>query len=146
MRKTISLVLAAAAGVLALSLTGCGTGHQSIVTDPGSAGHTTVVSEHSNGKTVHVAVGDKIELLLHSTYWNIAPSPHPSVLSASGGQKTLKSASACPPGVGCNPVAVTFTAAAPGTVMLTASRTSCGEAMMCGPGQRHYQVTVVVTR
>jgi hypothetical protein len=141
MWKSFSLVLVAA-GALAVPLTGCGTTHASTVTSVPGTATVVVVSEPNAGKTVHVQVGDKVELLLHSSYWTIAPSPDPSALAEHGKPVYLKPSRACPPGVGCAPVEVTFTADKPGTVMLTASRISCGEAMMCGPSQRHYQVIV----
>ena len=49
------------------------------------------------------------------------------------------------PGGGCNPVVATFTAMSAGTAVLSASRTSCGEALRCGPDNSHYHVTIIVT-
>ncbi len=47
--------------------------------------------------------------------------------------------------LGCNPVRAMFTARAPGIAVLSASRTSCGEALRCGPQNGTYQVSVIVT-
>jgi hypothetical protein len=145
MKKSLAVLLLAATA-LAMSLTGCGTNHAAAVSSGVQRPPApVVVSEHNNGKTVHVPVGTKITLLLHSSYWTIAPSPKQSVLSGTGKPTWLKAGN-CPPGVGCRPQETTFTADSPGTVTLTASRTACGEALACTGSMGHYQVTVVITR
>jgi hypothetical protein len=43
-------------------------------------------------------------------------------------------------------VTVRFTAVGKGTAELAAGRTTCGEALACGPGQGTYQVTIDVDK
>jgi hypothetical protein len=110
------------------------------------AGNPLVLDEHAKGKTITVTVGTSVKLILHSSYWNIKNSSSPKVLAETGGPTQLPVAPTCPPGVGCNPVQATFTAMTAGTAVLSASRISCGEAMLCAPAQRHFQVTVIVMK
>jgi hypothetical protein len=83
---------------------------------------------------------------LHNTYWQIDASPTPSVVQTSGAQSNHPDApGSCLPGIGCGTVERPFTAARAGTVRLTASRTSCGEAMSCTGEQGTWSVTVRVS-
>jgi hypothetical protein len=113
-----------------------------------AAGHPRVVvaRDNSNGKTMRVSVGERLDLILASDYWNVDPSSSPAVLRQDGATSYLARPSDCPtiPGLGCIPEQTSFTALAPGTVVITASRTSCGEAMACRPDQRHFRLTVIV--
>jgi len=140
------------AGCAALS-TGCAAARIPVTLPPSASSATITVTgspllldEHAKGKTVAVTVGTSVELVLHNSYWNINNSSNPKVLAEIGEPTYLPATSACVPGGGCNPVQATFTAMTPGTAVLSASRTSCGEAMLCAPGQRHFQVTIVVTK
>lgn len=133
--------------------TGCAAAGAPVTLPPSASSSTITVSgsplvldEHAKGKVVKIAVGTSVELILHSSYWNINNSSSPKVLSEIGEPTQLPVTPTCPPGIGCNPVQATFTAMTPGTAVLSASRMSCGEAMGCGPGQGHFQVTVVVTK
>jgi hypothetical protein len=105
-----------------------------------------VLDEHANSSTVQVVVGRRVELLLHSSYWTDFGSSRSAVVRADGPVRTLPTAQRCVPGGGCHPVLATFMAETAGTAVLSASRTSCGEALRCGPGNSHYHVTIVVTR
>jgi hypothetical protein len=137
-------------GVAALA-TGCATAGTpgQVTSSPAStitaAGKSLVLNEHAKGKTVTVTVGTSVKLILHSSYWNISNSSSPKVLAEIGEPTQLPATQTCPPGVGCNPMQAKFTAMTPGTAILSASRMSCGEAMLCAPAQRHFQVTVIVT-
>ncbi|GAB7185046.1 hypothetical protein ATKI12_4877 [Kitasatospora sp. Ki12] len=148
-RPAAALALAAAA----LTLTGCTTtgtspsvattasSDQATSSAPGRA--TVEVDEHADRTTVDVAAGTTVTLTLHSTYWSAPASSAPDVLAPNGTPTTAASPS-CRPGGGCGTVAASFTARAPGTARLTATRTSCGEALNCPPEQRGYQLTVKV--
>ena len=105
-----------------------------------------VLDEHANQSTVQVAVGRRVELLLHSSYWTDFGSSRSAVVRADGSVRTLPTSQHCIAGGGCNPVLATFMAQAAGTAVLSASRTSCGEALRCSPANSHYRVTIVVTR
>ncbi|MGA5821723.1 hypothetical protein ACPC54_28130 [Kitasatospora sp. NPDC094028] len=134
---------------LALALTGCGsTGTSTAAPGSAPAPATTpaavTADEHADRTTLKVAAGATVTVELHSTYWSGATSSATDVLAPAAGPATSPSPS-CRPGGGCGTVATTFTARTPGTAHLTATRTTCGEALACGPEQRTYDVTVEVT-
>jgi hypothetical protein len=112
---------------------------------PGATQGTFLIEDGANGKTVTVNVGTQVQLLLHSSYWGVNNSSRPDVLSEAGAPTYIPATHACAPGMGCNPVRVTFRAVRAGTAVLSADRTTCGEALRCPPGKSHFQVTVVVT-
>lgn len=114
--------------------------------EPVVSGQPVVLDEHANKTTVRIQVGATVELLLHSSYWNVTGSSSPSVLAPQGAPTQLPVTPTCPPGIGCNPVRAMFSALSPGTSVLSASRTTCGEALRCGTDNGHYQVTVIVTQ
>jgi hypothetical protein len=103
------------------------------------------VSDSDNGATVQVSRGTRVVLVLHSTYWSITGSTDSAVLSAQAAPAHSASTTGCVPGQGCGTVSQPFLAASPGTAQLRASRTVCGEAMACPPGQGTFTVTVRVT-
>jgi hypothetical protein len=109
--------------------------------------HVIVVRDNSNGKTMRVSVGDRLEVILASNYWNMDPSSSPAVLRRDGETTYLTPPSGCQPtsGLGCVPEQTSFTALAAGTVVITANRTSCGEALACRPNQSHFRLTVIVS-
>jgi hypothetical protein len=139
--------------VLAL-VAGCSSQPGSPGAQPGSPGTRSgtpvpdipavVLDEHANHETVQVVVGHDVELLLHSTYWMNFGSSQPGIVRVDGSPRVLATASHCVPGGGCNPVLARFTAASLGTAVLSASRTSCGEALACGPANSHFSVTIRV--
>jgi hypothetical protein len=111
---------------------------------PPPAGHTVKVDESANGSTVKLARGDHLEVTLHSTYWQFNGSDDQAVIAADGNPRTGPGSN-CPtyPGSGCGTVTQTFTAGKAGAAKITATRTTCGEALACSPPQ-HYSVTVQV--
>ncbi|MDT4959066.1 MAG: hypothetical protein QOD31_2865 [Pseudonocardiales bacterium] len=142
--------LAMCAAVLVLA--GCQSGAHR--TEPGShtsgtaarsAGHKTVTAgEADGGHTITVAIGDDVAVVLHSTYWQLAPLTG-GVLQASGPAAVAPATpKSCVPGQGCGTVTQTFRAKAGGRALITASRTSCGEAMRCTGSNGSYHLTVVV--
>jgi hypothetical protein len=140
-RVTARAVLLAAMALAGFALPACGT-----VTSGGPGQGGPVVERYaSNGKTVHVSVGDKIELILSSTYWDVRGSSAATVVRQDG-PTVIKPAPAgqCVPGQGCGAVHTFFTARSAGTAVITASRTTCGEALACGPSQSHFTLTVKV--
>ncbi len=98
------------------------------------------LDETANGTTVAVSVGEQIIVTLASTYWTFGP-PQPPVLQADS-QPSTSPSPGCIPGGGCGTVTAAFTVASTGTATIAASRTSCGEALRCGPGRGSYQVTI----
>lgn len=139
-----ALLRLTAGATLALLMIGCGADAGS--PGPPPPGTLTIAHDHANGKTIRLAVGDQLELILSSSYWKLRGSSAPAVLRQDGPTKLLPRPSTCPdiPGIGCTPVRTMFTALAPGTVQITASRITCGEALLCRPDQRRFRVTVIV--
>jgi hypothetical protein len=107
--------------------------------------HAVTVSEADNGTTITVRPGSRVTLTLHSTYWSIQGSSADTVLHQVGGTSTRPARpGTCVPGQGCGTVSASFIAVHTGTADLSASRTTCGEALRCTPGQARYAVHVVV--
>jgi hypothetical protein len=135
---------AGAAAVLAVGSAPAITASAATVHHAG-APRAVIVSEPDNGRTVTVHSGMRLTLTLHSTYWSIQGSSHPKVLHEVGGPSTQPAKpGTCVPGQGCGTVSATFVALMKGNADLTASRTTCGEALRCTPAQGAYIVHVVV--
>jgi predicted secreted protein len=113
------------------------------------AGAHAGATEADNGTTMALHRGDTLTVTLHSTYWTIQGSSRPTVLMSQGPATTQgepPSSKRCVPGQGCGTVTESFTAAGDGTADVTASRTTCGEAMRCTtPAQSNWVLHVVVT-
>ena len=101
------------------------------------------ITEGDNGHTVAVALGDVVVATLHNTYWRFEP-PGPGLTQV--GEETVTPAprGTCLPGIGCGTVVARYRATGPGSSDLRASRSSCGEALPCGPGQGSWTVRVLV--
>ena len=143
-RGVIRLALSTAVAALIAVAAGCG-GAKSV--SDGPRPHAVVVlSDDSNGKTVHVAVGAHVKLIMSSDYWRVHGSSSNAVVVQTGRARLLPRPKNCPkiPGLGCVPFETTFTALAKGTAVVTASRQTCGEALACQPPQEHFKVTIVV--
>jgi hypothetical protein len=108
------------------------------------SGDALVITDADNGKTVTVAAASRVSVQLASTYWTFDPVSNPAVLAAQGPQQTSPCAAKTFPGSGCGIATVTYAAAASGTAVVTAHRSTCGEAMLCTPDQSGFRVTVVV--
>jgi hypothetical protein len=154
-----ALTLAAITGTVLAA--GCGTptpggagggggsgGGQSSHHGPTARHHPAVLTERdgANGKTIRVSAGDKIKLVLGSSYWNVRGSSAPAVLRQNGPSVLLPVSHKCMPGVGCQGQRTLFTAVAPGTAVITAHRTTCGEAIRCVGSQGTFRLTVIVSR
>jgi hypothetical protein len=142
-------LMAVAVAVFAVSCmtsVGCGAA-ASRASSPVAGGPTViVVRDHDNGKAVSAGAGDRIELILSSSYWHVTGSSAPSVLRQDGPPVLLPRPSGCPhiPGLGCIPVRADFTALTDGRAVITASRSACGEALRCKPDQTRFTVIVVI--
>jgi hypothetical protein len=137
----LTAAVAAVSAVSILTCAGCGTAAS-------SAGGPTVivVRDDANGKTVSAKAGDRIELILSSSYWQVTGDSAPTVLRQDGPPVPLPKPSSCPdiPGLGCTPVRADFTALANGKAVITAKRSACGEALQCKPDQTRFTVNVVI--
>ncbi|HXM58436.1 MAG TPA: hypothetical protein VOB72_23755 [Candidatus Dormibacteraeota bacterium] len=120
------------------------TGGVTLHTPPTIGARTVTARDQDNGHAVSVRVGDRLQLVLGSTYWKLDGSSDEAVLRPAAAPAVSPSPG-CVPGEGCGTVSGQFDAIAPGRADVTASRTSCGEAMACTGGQGSYRVTVVVT-
>ena len=129
-----------------MTCAGCGTA-ASRASGPVAGGPRVIaVHDDTNGKAVSARAGDRIELILSSSYWHVTGSSAPSVLRQDGPPVLLSRPSSCPdiPGLGCIPVEADFTALTDGKAVITAGRSACGEALRCQPDQTRFTVNVVV--
>ena len=143
-RHRLMAVVAAESVVGIMAAVGCGTAASH---GPGGGGPMViVVHDDANGKAVSARAGDRIELILSSSYWQVTGSSAPSVLRQDGPPVLLTRPSSCPdiPGLGCNPVRAEFTARTDGKAVITASRSTCGEALRCQPDRTRFTVNVIV--
>lgn len=144
---------ALAALLLVVGLAGCASTQAQAPQPPVSASPSSTsprqvtLDEHASGSTVTLSVGSTLQVTLHSTYWQPPTSSAVAVLRPVGTAtpSVTPTASGCHPGSGCGTLSARFTALRSGTTTVTASRTSCGEAMACTPAQRTFTVTVQVT-
>jgi len=144
--RRLTAVAVAVFAVGIMTSAGCGTA-ASRASSPVASGPTViVVRDGANGKAVSASAGERIELILSSSYWHVTGSSAPGVLRQDGSPVLLSRPSSCPdlPGRGCIPVRADFTALTDGQAVITASRSTCGEALRCTPGQTRFTVTVVV--
>jgi hypothetical protein len=133
---------------LVLLLAGCSVGSAASPSGPSPTPAATnqQVNEADNGQSVTVAVGSEVTLLLANTYWMVQASSDPSVLALVSGPTASGAApSACLPGMGCGTITATFRALKEGQATITASRTTCGEALLCTGSAGAYEVIIVVS-
>ena len=145
-RHRMMAVAVAAVVVSVMASAGCGTA-ASHASGPVAGGPTViVVRDDANGKVVSTRAGDRIELILSSSYWRVTGSSASSVLRQDGPAVLLSRPKSCPdiPGLGCIPVRADFTALTNGNAEITAQRSACGEAMRCKPDQTRFTVTIDV--
>ena len=103
------------------------------------------VTETDNGHTLRLHAGSELKLILHNTYWQIVGSSDLTVLAPVGAAVYSGAGMiSCIPGSGCGTVTQVFRAAGLGQATLTASRTSCGEALQCTGTAGSFKVTIVV--
>lgn len=115
-----------------------------MTTQPTHNGTTVTLSDADSARTVTVHIGDRLSVVLHSTYWTFAATSNPSVLLAEGQPAVSPNPSGCVPGQGCGTVTAGFVAIAAGSAEIGASRTSCGEALRCSGSAGSYRLTVIV--
>ena len=113
-----------------------------------SQGADRILNENSAGKTYSIKVGATFHLVLSSTYWSLTPlkSSAPIKLLGEPVVAVPSMAPGMPPGMGRGTVDWAFRATRPGTYTLTASRTSCGEAMRCVGDQGSFSVRLKVAK
>jgi hypothetical protein len=148
-RLLAAMVLASGGLVLA----GCAasnavpSGGPALATVTSIAAQAVTATDADNGHTITITHGGVLTVRLNSTYWHFGTNTSGAALRPAGTPTTSAvplNASHCVPGQGCGTVTAVFQAVAPGTAVVTASRTSCGEARGCTGGQGVYQLTVMV--
>jgi predicted secreted protein len=104
--------------------------------------------EKAAGKTYTLKVGVNFTLTLHSTYWNLTSLPTSGSIRLTSPVVVSSAAVAPghPPGLGKGSLMWKFRTVRPGTMALTASRNSCGEAMACSPSESNFEVKIKVIR
>ena len=140
-RHVLTAAAAVVSAVIITMTAGCGTAA------PHSGGPTViVVRDDANGTAVSARAGDRIKLILSSSYWDVAGSSAPRVLWQDGPPVLLSRPGNCPdiPGLGCAPVQTDFTALTDGKAVITARRSACGEALRCSPDQTRFTVSIVI--
>jgi hypothetical protein len=135
-------VLLAAAALAGCGLAACGTATPN---PAGGQGTLIVAKDAANGTTVHLHVGDRVEVALASTYWTVRGSSAPAVVHQDGATITQPAPQgSCVPGEGCGVERTYFTARSAGTAVITAGRTTCGEALRCVGSRGRFKLTVQV--
>ncbi|NNN01753.1 MAG: hypothetical protein HKL86_07990 [Acidimicrobiaceae bacterium] len=119
-----------------------------LVAGAAKAGPTISLDEHNNHHVINVAVGTRLHVTLHSTYWSLVATKLTPVLVQVGRTRVVgvapNGAGHCVPGQGCGTLSANFVAAHPGTVHLRATRTSCGEALRCSAAQSAWTISIHV--
>ena len=108
------------------------------------AADAVTVSEADDGRSIHVAPGTQVQLVLHSTYWQPMGSSETTVLAPKESARTEADRKACLPGGGCGTITQSFAALKAGQASLSAQRKVCGEALPCPPDRQRFEVTIVV--
>ncbi len=114
---------------------------------------TTSISEKNASRTVVVKLGSRVELSLHSMYWQLSVPAKSSSLTSKGAPslKPILPGPTAPAGCriagsGCGTQTWIFAATKVGLTHLVASRTTCGEAMQCTGANGRFTVSVKVIR
>lgn len=102
------------------------------------------VTEADNGRTIAIQRGGIVTLVLHSTYWTVTGTSNVAILAPLSAPSVVPVLQGCVPGQGCGMVTVRYRAVTPGSTVLSAGRTTCGEARVCSAAQQSYRVVVNV--
>jgi uncharacterized protein YceK len=111
-----------------------------------AATHTLPViqaNEKQDGGKVTLRRGQRLRVVLHSTYWEFKAVSAPGVLRRIG-DPVVSPRPGCVAGQGCGTVTATYIARTSGSVSVAAERTSCGEAMGCTAAAGAFKLTVSV--
>jgi hypothetical protein len=124
-------------------------GSESLGSDAGDdatdAGPSTTYTEANCGSTVSTKVGERFAVSLASTYWQFQSLPAATpVKRSSDVTTTTQGCPIFPPGSGCGIETANFESVTAGSVVISASRGTCGEAEACGHGEGIDQCTIVV--
>jgi hypothetical protein len=86
-------------------------------------------SDADNGRSVDVAVGQRLTVILHSSGFVFGDPSDPAVVRGDGTPTVTPGGESCVegPGSGCGTVVASFVALAPGSAELRADRSTCAE-------------------
>lgn len=106
---------------------------------------TVGLSDADHGRTVTVAAGQRVTVILHSSEFVFAPPTNEAVLRADGPPTVTASPPTCveEPGSGCGTVVASFVGQAPGDAQLVAERPGCA-LPECGPSDARWRLAVRV--
>lgn len=131
---------------LLVAATGCNSGSGGSSNPPDQATNGTLsIDEKANGTTVHVRLGDTIEVTLHSTYWSFLPTDGLALQPFAPAQTAPATNCGGPVGSGCGTVTTSYNVGHVGTSTLKAHRDTCGEALRCVGSDANWSVTVVAS-
>ena len=134
----------AGAGSPAAAPTSSGTARPSASDTNATQGAEVVASDRDNGRTVSLVIGQRLRVVLQSTYWTFQQSSNPRVLTSDGAPTVNPQPSGCVPGQGCGSATASFTAVGSGRALVSAARKSCGEALACTGSRGEFVVHVIV--
>lgn len=103
------------------------------------------VNEKDNKTTLHVTVGATVDVILHSTYWQLAV-PNAKILMPLMSEPTVTPDFNGVAGSGLGTVEMRYKVVAAGTATIDASRVSCGEALRCTGDQGTFQTTIIAAK
>jgi hypothetical protein len=98
----------------------------------------------SNGHTIAMRRGQRLIVALSSTYWQLQRSSNTTVLGLVGSPTINPQLAGCIPGGGCGTATATYRASSAGRATVTATRTSCGEALRCVGASGQFALRVIV--
>jgi hypothetical protein len=135
----VKLVLLLSAAVLV------GTAAPAHATTSPTTWPTRHLDDRDNHHAVSVHVGQTVELTLASTYWTIG-GPSGTALGATGPERKTPNYTkpGCHGGSGCGTDVRDFKAVRTGTSGISATRSTCGEALRCPDDKSRFFVTVHV--
>ncbi|MCW2672368.1 MAG: hypothetical protein JWP14_957 [Frankiales bacterium] len=103
------------------------------------------LDDRDNHAVVSVHRGQTIVLTLASTYWTIGAPSGTALSTLDGERKTPnRTKPGCRGGSGCGTDVRDFKAVRTGTSGISATRSTCGEALRCPAGKTRFYVTVHV--
>src|SRR5258706_10403407 len=102
------------------------------------------ISDRDNGTTITLKQGTRLKVILHSTYWKFNPIANGEIVKELTEPTYAPDTSERIPGMGTGTVTVEYQVIGGGQTTVSASRTSCGEAMGCVGNQGSFLLHVVV--
>lgn len=109
-----------------------------------------VATFSNNNQTLKVSVGQSFRVTLDSTYWEFSNAFNKKVLSSNNKpsitliQPGPTAPQGCQhPGSGCGSISFLYTVKSAGTTVITATRSSCGEAIQCTPANSKFKLTIL---